>query len=199
MSISIVWTRRNGSPELFLGSAPVEAGLPVEEPQVDASICVVRIEFYSFLRRPPFDCDVLARFPDELAVCVGQPVIRWSESRIGINRLLEIFSSFLQFLLPRTFTVAVQMISSLKVSIEGFRVYQSRPLQRHLLLCHKLSSYFAGNFLRHVSLQPEYVTHIPFIAVRPQMFVRWTMNKLCRDPHAIAGALHGAFDNSVHV
>src|SRR5215472_11509014 len=140
MSKSIVRTQRNGSPELFLGSAPVEAGLPVEEPQVDASICVVRIELHSFLRRPPFDCDVLARCPDELAVRVGQSDIRWSEGRIGINRLLEIFSGFLQYFLARTFTVAVQVINSLEVSIEGLRVYQSRPLQRHLLLCHKLRS-----------------------------------------------------------
>jgi probable HAF family extracellular repeat protein len=51
----------------------------------------------------------------------------------------------------------------------------------------------------HGPLQREYVTRVSLVAISPKVFVRRAVDELRGDAHAIAGALHGSFDDPVHV
>src|ERR1700676_783462 len=91
------------------------------------------------------------------------------------------------------------MVIALQVGIQTPGIHRPRLREWDLARGCEPGPNLTRDVLGYISFEREHVAHISFVVVSPEVFVRWPVDELRGDTHAIARALHSSFDDSIHI
>src|SRR5271169_3150727 len=129
----------------------------------------------------------------------GKGYISGSKPWIFGDSLLKVFLSILVLLIPRAFTLSVEMVSALEIRVQRSEIYRSRGVQPRPFFGRHLGSNLPDYGACYFALQGQRILQVTLIGLRPDVLVLRRVDQLGCNVYAITRALHGALDDCVNV
>ena len=197
VSEGIIGVQRDGPSVFFLRSRPVKV-IKLRETQFCSSFRRNGVKGHCFPSGSSHNGEVLARWPGENVMGLGQSDVSQCEIGRGIDGLLEALPSRSQLLIAEFHPSLPQMVMALEICIEGLGIQPWGLRSWHLVWRRDSRLDLTGDIAGYIGLERESVAHVPLVAFGPQIFVRRPLDQLRGDAHVIAGVLHRSLDNPIH-
>src|SRR4029434_820226 len=165
MSDRIAGIELNCSLEFSLGRriVPIEPQSNLSQRTMSSRDRVIQLNCFQ-CRGPGFWESLLGRefaVQNQVTIAVGQPGVSLGITRVVLNSLVEVLDGLFRFF----FCKFVPVVTSLEISLMGFRLDTTGTGQSHLLLWRHFDADLAGNRPRNLALQCQNVAQIALIAL----------------------------------